>query len=563
MGTTLWCVCACDPPFIPMRLSAVLALCSAVVNGASIYPHLTLTGDPTSMIVSWAVLESTQPAASTPAKPPATFSRLAWGLEPDKLVNVVTNSTTVMTSLTEDMSTWSYCGTVTETRSLHRVRLEGLPVDSEIFYQASVVLPSGVEHLSTAGAAAPISTAKGFFRTAPAVPATTLRFLATADMGDPVSKDYTAIPQMNRQCNTADEVPVGLGVMIGDISYNLDVPPNGDNFMAGMSGMNVPWMYATGNHEADCNYTYQNYLGRFAAQNETGSPEAAGFRNSRSSRWYSFEMGPVHFAVIDTDAYGFDEVAYLLAEQYEWLTSDLAAVDRGRTPWVVLLGHRPMYCSSITAARHLATHLGWPKKPEDTPVGTPAPAGYGDGFKAMGLEPPPWDGEDVIRQAEEDGIPPCGVGDLLRNGMISRDGSGRKYGLETLMAKYQVNLYMCGHEHNYERMWPTLNGSVTKSYSAPGKPVHVVTGSGGAYSKDTFGDTGPWDAFRSSDWSYSDITANLTHLVLRQRLTSDSTVIDSFSLTQSDVNLGPGSAVKRGRAQGLEDFKPRDIHVVK
>ena len=50
---------------------------------------------------------------------------------------------------------------------------------------------------------------------------------------------------------------------------------------------------------------------------------------------YSFEMGPVHFAAIDTDAYGFDEVAYILDDQYTWLKEDLKAVNRSITPWVV------------------------------------------------------------------------------------------------------------------------------------------------------------------------------------------------------------------------------------
>ena len=79
-------------------------------------------------------------------------------------------------------------------------------------------------------------------------------------------------------------------------------------------------------------------------------------------------------------------------------------------------------------------------------------------------------------------------------------------------------------------MWPTLNGSFVKSYDSPGKPVHVLTGSGGAYSKDALGAAGPWDAYRSGEWSYSDIVANRTHLELKQRLATNSSVIDSFVL---------------------------------
>ena len=32
--------------------------------------------------------------------------------------------------------------------------------------------------------------------------------------------------------------------------------------------------------------------------------------------------------------------------QYNWLEADLSGVDRSLTPWVVLYGHRPMYCTN-------------------------------------------------------------------------------------------------------------------------------------------------------------------------------------------------------------------------
>ena len=36
----------------------------------------------------------------------------------------------------------------------------------------------------------------------------------------------------------------------------------------------------------------------------------------------------------------------------------------------------------------------------------------------------------------------------------------------------------------------------------------------------------------SSEWSYSDITATRSHFALRQRLATDSSVIDAFTLTR-------------------------------
>mmetsp|Transcript_54517 Transcript_54517/g.118620 ORF Transcript_54517/g.118620 Transcript_54517/m.118620 type:complete len:195 (-) Transcript_54517:29-613(-) len=189
---------------------------------------------------------------------------------------------------------------------------------------------------------------------------------------------------------------------------------------------------------------------------------------------------------------------------------------------------RPMYCSSTTM------ELGWPKQDEDLRPGATPPPGYGDGFRAIGVEPPTWFHKtDDSRVGEGGGAPVCGVGDLLRNGMVSvTPGEPRRYAMEPLMHKYGVDLYLCGHEHNYERLWPVLNGTYTTTYDAPGKPVHVVTGSGGAYGKDTFGGAGPWDAFRSNQWSYSDVMVNRTHMVFRQRLATNSTVLDQFTLTR-------------------------------
>jgi hypothetical protein len=181
-----------------------------------------------------------------------------------------------MTTLTESLATYDYCGDVWESREMNLVTLEHLPVDTDIYY---TVEPCGDDD-------GPSEVHR--FRTQPEVPAKSIHFLATADMGDQDTHDWASINQMvaeSQQCNSPNstEVPITLGLMIGDISYNLDLPPSGDNFMADMEPMtnSYPWMYGPGNHEADCNYTYANYRGRFAAQNLTSAKHGA---NSGSSR---------------------------------------------------------------------------------------------------------------------------------------------------------------------------------------------------------------------------------------------------------------------------------------
>jgi hypothetical protein len=61
-----------------------------------------------------------------------------------------------------------------------------------------------------------------------------------------------------------------------------------------------------------------------------------------NNHWYSFNIANVHIAVMSTEAYFFFNGA---AAQFAWLEADLAAVDRSKTPWLVVFGHRSIYCS--------------------------------------------------------------------------------------------------------------------------------------------------------------------------------------------------------------------------
>ena len=495
--------------------AAAVAAAAMAPLAATVKPILTHIND-NSMAISWGYLT---PSDTLPS---SLRSRVRYGFAANNLTETVTSTPTMMTSPTENMTGYDYCGHDYEHHILHHVQLKNLPTPETIYYCADEIASSS--KLETCGS----------FKTSTPSSSAELRFYATADVGDPVSHSWTAIPQMSKQCQVDDLYPidVSLGFHVGDIAYNLDIPQRGDDYIAGVSsnmGSQFPWMFAPGNHEADCNYTYQNYKGRFAAQNFTSATHGV---PSKSSRWYSFDKGPVHFVAIDTDAWGFDEVAYILKQQYDWLTQDLEAVDKSITPWIVLMGHRPMYCSSASAI--VQSHLGWPKQHDDMPKGTPAPDNYGDEFRKHGFHPPSWSELELLSSDNDgDNNYPCGIADLLRNGMIHADGSGdRSYGLETLMQQYQVNVYLTGHEHNYERTWPIMNGTQVNSYDQPGKPVHIVTGSGGAYGKDPFGPVAPFDAYRSSDWSYSDIFVNNSHFILNQRLANDSSVIDTMVLTR-------------------------------
>ena len=55
---------------------------------------------------------------------------------------------------------------------------------------------------------------------------------------------------------------------------------------------------------------------------------------------YSYDYGMVHMVMLST------EHDYRPGSpQYQWLENDLKSVDRSKTPFVMVGGHRPMYCS--------------------------------------------------------------------------------------------------------------------------------------------------------------------------------------------------------------------------
>ena len=83
----------------------------------------------------------------------------------------------------------------------------------------------------------------------------------------------------------------------------------------------------------------------------------------------SFDLGPVHIVAFSTEYYFFSEFynhSDALDRQYQWLQADLkvpgdleeiqqltqrqlqtANANRENVPWIITIGHRPMYCSNI------------------------------------------------------------------------------------------------------------------------------------------------------------------------------------------------------------------------
>ncbi|KNC52389.1 purple acid phosphatase 18 [Thecamonas trahens ATCC 50062] len=192
------------------------------------------------------------------------------------------------------------------------------------------------------------------------------------------------------------------------------------------AAVQVPLMVSVGNHEEY--YDFEAYVKRFSAPGAVLTPGA------NRHFWYSYEVGNIHVTSMST------EHPYLPGTpQYAWLAADLKAVDRRRTPWLVLVSHRPFLASD--AFEHTAHIPGAP---------------------------------------------------LV-------DSVGR------LAAAAGVDLVVSGHCHVYERTLPTLpSGAVTSHgaangtvFHAPGAPIWIVAGTGGAIYPDSWVvPIPPWSAVR-------------------------------------------------------------------
>ena len=158
---------------------------------------------------------------------------------------------------------------------------------------------------------------------------------------------------------------------------------------------NKPYMVGPGNHEANCDNggtsnkaTGQEYNVSICLPGQTNftgyrnhfrmpSAESGGLENF----WYSWDYGMAHFVQIDTETdlgHGFiapDEPGGVEGDdsgpfysiqnaQTEWLKADLAAVDRTKTPWVIVAGHRPWY---ISIANH-SSDVCWECKDVFEPI---------------------------------------------------------------------------------------------------------------------------------------------------------------------------------------------------
>jgi len=399
--------------------------------------HLAYGATTTSVVVTWSTLAMT----GTP--------RVEWGTDPFRLsATAHGHSKKFVDSPGGGSVQW-----------IHRVHLGPLTPNTTYYYHCGGIFGwSGVFAFRTyAGADLHGTEAE-------------LRLAVFGDLGVVNARSITRLQEEAHQ-GRYDAV-----LHVGDFAYDMNKEAGavGDAFMEQIQPIAayLPYMTCPGNHEnAD---DFHQYRARFSMP---------GY-NATQSLYHSFDIGPVHFVAVSTEVYYYGpNILLRVMKQYQWLKQDLewasAPANRTLRPWILLFGHRPMYCST----------------------------------------------------GDKD--------DCTKVHCKTRVGIFGMYGLEPLLVKYGVDLAIWAHEHAYERIYPVYNYTVYKDspdpYFNPKAPVHITTGAAGCLEN-----LDPWmpdqpafSAKRVGQYGYSRLQVkNATHLMLQQVHDKDGAISDSFTLVR-------------------------------
>lgn len=212
---------------------------------------------------------------------------------------------------------------VDEQTRIHEVHVCGLEADTRYFYK--------VGGAGTWSDVFEVSTGPAIGTSAP------IRFAVFGDSRTPQGNSYTNLMKKVEEADPDVALFSGDAVFLGtqQALWNQFFEAKDGDFSVARVFANVPFMITNGNHDA----LAVNYIAQFALPQEQTPGERA-----EGEEWYSFDYGNVHVAVLNDSV--LDE-SVLGGAQAQWLSADLAAVDREKTPWIFVMHHRPFYtCQS-------------------------------------------------------------------------------------------------------------------------------------------------------------------------------------------------------------------------
>ncbi|XP_072464422.1 acid phosphatase type 7 isoform X1 [Notamacropus eugenii] len=441
--------------------------------------HLSYPGEPGCMTVTWTTWV---PAAS----------EVQFGLQLDGVLPLRAQGAS---------SPFVDGGILRRKLYMHRVTLQGL-------------LP-GVQYVYRCGSAQGWSR-RFRFRALQSGPNWSPRLAVFGDMG---ADNPQALPRLRRE---TQQGMYDVVLHVGDFAYNMDQDNArvGDTFMRLIEPVaaSIPYMTCPGNHEE--RYNFSNYRARFSMPGNT------------EGLWYSWDLGPAHIISFSTEVYFFLHYGrHLIQKQFRWLERDLQKANDNRAlrPWIITMGHRPMYCSNADLD-DCTQHESIVRKGLSG-----GRYGLEDLFYKYGSHPlitlPIFNQHAITKCVPcarlcNQGIPKQKMGSFSVGEHTSWGGDNQPAlsGPLTFLSPTGVDLQLWAHEHSYERLWPiydyqVYNGSQENPYTNPRGPVHIITGSAGCEELLTpfkpF--PRPWSAIRVREYGFTRLhILNSTHLHVQQ-----------------------------------------------
>jgi calcineurin-like phosphoesterase family protein/purple acid phosphatase-like protein len=204
-------------------------------------------------------------------------------------------------------------------------RVTGLSADTTYTYQPFV-----------SGSAITAGTAT--FETAPATGTGAVTLVVFGDSG-------TGSTAQRQLATIMENDTFDLALHVGDIVYGTAATSSEATYATYQSFFfdiyrwlpTKPFVPTEGNHDSrPTNDNGRAYLDLFVLPENGATPSTP----AHAERHYSFDYGPVHFIVLDTE-FTFQD-ATRRSEQLAWAEADLAA---SRQPWKIAVFHRPPYSS--------------------------------------------------------------------------------------------------------------------------------------------------------------------------------------------------------------------------
>ncbi|KAF1755690.1 hypothetical protein GCK72_012140 [Caenorhabditis remanei] len=278
-----------------LRLTfCLLAIAAATVCSKKVEQvHLSLSGKPDEMVVTWLTLDPL----------PNVTPYVAFGVTKDSLRLTAKGNTTG----------WADQGKKGKMRYTHRATMQNMVAGQLYYYQV--------------GSSQEMSEIFHFRQPDQSQP------LRAAIFGDlSIYKGQQSIDQLiaARKDNQFD-----LIIHIGDLAYDLHDQDGstGDDYMNAIEpfAAYVPYMVFAGNHEVDSNFNH--------ITNRFTMPRNGVYDNNL---FWSFDYGFVHFIALNSEYYA-EEMSKESQKQFKWLEQDLASNNK---KWTIVMFHRPWYCSS-------------------------------------------------------------------------------------------------------------------------------------------------------------------------------------------------------------------------